>query len=52
MRSCEQDLWKRVRRERDRWDDDHAVRSTKDRIHRIGKNRMYGRERGWGIFGR
>ncbi len=54
MRSCERDLWGRVRRERDRWDDDRYIRSTKDRIRRICEHRVYGRGRDWGgrIFGR
>jgi len=47
MRSCEKDLWSRVRRERDRWDDDRYVRSTKDRIHRICERRVYGGGRDW-----
>ena len=47
MRSCERDLWGRVRRERDRWDDDRYVRSTRDRIRRICERRVYGLGRGW-----
>jgi len=47
MKSCERDLWSRVRRERDRWDDDRRVRSTKDRIHRICERRVYGSGGGW-----
>lgn len=47
MRSCQKDLWSRVRRERDRWDDDRYVRSTKDRIRRICERRVYGWGRDW-----
>ena len=47
LRSCERDLWSRVRHERDRWDDGRDVRSTKDRIHRICERRDYG----WGQDG-
>ncbi len=53
LRSCEKDLWSRVRRERARWDDDRYVRSTRDRIRRICEQRVYGRGVGWGrIFDR
>lgn len=49
VRSCEKEMWRRVRRERDRWDDDRYVRSTKDRIHRICERRVngWGRDRDW-----
>jgi hypothetical protein len=48
LRSCERDLWGRVRRERDRWDDDRYVRSTRERIRRVCERQVYGRGAGWG----